>query len=93
MSTTNHTDTGKLTAFAEHAAAILLQDERVRILWLTGSLATGTADAQSDVDLRAAVQAEDFTTIGAWWPVFTGRPCYSHLEASLRRTASGGPQR
>jgi hypothetical protein len=58
----------KLTAFAEQAAAVLFQDERVRILWLTGSLATGTADAQSDVDLRAAVRVEDFATIGDWWP-------------------------
>jgi hypothetical protein len=66
MSSTNHTDTRKLMAFAAHAAAILLQDERVRILWLTGSLATGTADAQSDVDLRAAVRAEDFATVGEW---------------------------
>lgn len=68
MSKTNHNDTRKLTAFAEQAAAILFQDERVRILWLTGSVATGTADAQSDVDLRAAVRVEDFASIGEWWP-------------------------
>jgi hypothetical protein len=55
-------------AFAEHAAAILRADERVRILWLTGSLAAGTADAQSDVDLRAAVRPEDFATLEQWWP-------------------------
>jgi predicted nucleotidyltransferase len=57
-----------LTAFAEHAAAILREDERIRILWLTGSLAAGTADAQSDVDLRAAVRPEDFATLEQWWP-------------------------
>jgi hypothetical protein len=54
--------------FAEQAAGTLLQDERIRILWLTGSLATGTADVQSDVDLRAAVGVEDFATVSNWWP-------------------------
>ncbi len=67
MSSTDHTRTMKLTTFAEQAAMILRKDERVRILWLTGSLAKGTADAQSDVDLRAAVRVEDFATIGQWW--------------------------
>jgi hypothetical protein len=54
--------------FAEQAAGTLLQDECIRILWLTGSLATGTADVQSDVDLRAAVGVEDFATVSNWWP-------------------------
>jgi hypothetical protein len=57
-----------LYAFAERAAAALNQDARVRVLWLTGSLASGAADAYSDVDMRAAVQTEDFATIEAWWP-------------------------
>ncbi|HEY7349564.1 MAG TPA: hypothetical protein VH599_14710 [Ktedonobacterales bacterium] len=61
-----HTDA--LTAFAERAADSLRADERVRALWLTGSLAAGTADAQSDVDLRAAVPAQDFAAVEAWWP-------------------------
>lgn len=56
-----------LRAFAEHAAATLQDDERARILWLTGSLASGTADAQSDVDLRVAVRTEDFASVGQWW--------------------------
>jgi predicted nucleotidyltransferase len=56
-----------LKAFAEQAAATLQDDERVRILWLTGSLASGTADAQSDVDLRVAVRTEDFASVGQWW--------------------------
>jgi predicted nucleotidyltransferase len=55
-----------LELFAKRAAAALQQDERVRALWLTGSLVAGTADAQSDVDLRAAVQAEDFVQIANW---------------------------
>lgn len=68
MSLSGHHHTAKLMAFAEQAALILREDERIRLLWLTGSLATGTADAQSDVDLRVAVRAEDFATIGQWWP-------------------------
>jgi len=56
-----------LKAFAEQAATTLRDEERARILWLTGSLATGMADAQSDVDLRVAVQPEDFASVGQWW--------------------------
>ena len=67
MSSINHSPVVKLTDFVEQAASILRKDERIRLLWLTGSLATGTADAQSDVDLRVAVRAEDFATIGQWW--------------------------
>lgn len=65
--TTPASSLARLTAFAEQAAAALRDDERVRILWLTGSLAAGAADAQSDVDLRAAVRAEDFARVGEWW--------------------------
>lgn len=67
MPSTDESRIAKLTTFAEQAAVILRQDERIRILWLTGSLAKGTADAQSDVDLRVAVRAEDFATIDQWW--------------------------
>jgi predicted nucleotidyltransferase len=68
MSSMNHASIRKLTTFAQQVAAILLQNERIRILWLTGSLATGTADVQSDVDLRVAVGVEDFATVSDWWP-------------------------
>ena len=67
MSATDYPRTAKLIAFAEQAALILHKDERIRLLWLTGSLAKGTADAQSDVDLRVAVRAADFATIDQWW--------------------------
>lgn len=67
MSSTNSTSTAKLVAFSEQAARNLRKDERIRILWLTGSLAKGTADAQSDVDLRVAVRTQDFATIDQWW--------------------------
>lgn len=70
---TSESTLAALTAFAEHAAAALRDDERVRVVWLTGSLAAGTADAQSDVDLRAAVRAEDFAVIGEWWQELIGR--------------------
>lgn len=67
MTSTDGSRTAKLTTFAEHAAVVLGKDERIRVLWLTGSLAKGTADAQSDVDLRVAVRATDFATIDQWW--------------------------
>jgi hypothetical protein len=57
-----------LYAFAGRIAAALQRDDRVRTLWLTTSLAGGTADSQSDVDLRAAVLAKDFNQIAGWWP-------------------------
>jgi predicted nucleotidyltransferase len=44
-----------LTTFADRAAVALHADDRVRALWLTGSLAAGTADPQSDVDLRVRI--------------------------------------
>lgn len=75
-----------LTAFAERAAAILHNDERVRILWLTGSLAAGTADAQSDVDLRAAVRAEDFAALEEWWPQML-----DHLAPTVWKRRWPGP--
>jgi len=67
MASTDESRIAKLTTFVEQAAVVLRKDERIRILWLTGSLAKGTADAQSDVDLRAAVRATDFATLGQWW--------------------------
>lgn len=63
MSRAEGADEGRiaiLLTFVERASDALHQDERVRALWLTGSLAAGTADAQSDVDLRAAVRDTDF---------------------------------
>lgn len=67
MSSLEQAPPAKLTAFAEQAALTLRKDERIRLLWLTGSLAAGTADTQSDVDLRVAVREKDFAMIGDWW--------------------------
>lgn len=65
--TTSKEKIAALTAFAQQAAKVLSSDERVLAIWLTGSLATRSADAQSDVDLRVAVRADAFSTIGQWW--------------------------
>lgn len=45
--------------FVESAHQVLSRDPRVRALWAGGSLADGTADRWSDVDLRLAVADDD----------------------------------
>ena len=45
--------------FVESAHRVLSHDPRVRALWAGGSLADGTADRWSDVDLRLAVSDDD----------------------------------
>ena len=45
--------------FVESARRVLARDSRVRALWAGGSLADGTADRWSDVDLRLAVSDDD----------------------------------
>lgn len=42
-------------------------DERVRGLWLAGSLARGVADAGSDLDLIVAIRDYDFDAFAAGW--------------------------
>lgn len=42
-------------------------DPRIRALWLSGSLAKGTADAGSDLDTLIAVRDEDFDDFVAHW--------------------------
>jgi predicted nucleotidyltransferase len=42
-------------------ATKLWQDERIRAIWLGGSLAAGTADQYSDIDLRVAVLPADLS--------------------------------
>jgi hypothetical protein len=60
-------NTARLTALIKQISTNLFRDKRVRVLWLTGSMATGRADAQSDVDLRIVVRTEDFATLASWW--------------------------
>ena len=45
--------------FVESAQQVLSRDPRVKALWAGGSLADGTADHWSDVDLRLAVADDD----------------------------------
>ncbi len=42
-------------------------DDRVRAMWLSGSLARGVADAGSDLDVILAVAAEKFEEFAAGW--------------------------
>ena len=46
----------------------LLADRRVRGLWLTGSLGTGTDDAFSDVDMFVLVGPDDLASYLEGWP-------------------------
>jgi predicted nucleotidyltransferase len=51
----------------DRAVAVLRSDERVRAVWLSGSLARGTADAASDLDLLVAVADEHHGDFAASW--------------------------
>ncbi len=52
----------------ERVRADLVTDERVRGLWLTGSLGTGTDDAFSDVDMLVVVAEEHLGAYLDAWP-------------------------
>lgn len=52
----------------DRAVEVLNGDERVRAVWVSGSLARGTADAASDLDLLVAVRDEDHEAFAAVWP-------------------------
>jgi predicted nucleotidyltransferase len=60
-------------ALLERAIEATRQDERVRALWLGGSLARGQADAASDLDLLLAVQDEETAAFSASWRDFLSR--------------------
>jgi hypothetical protein len=49
------------------AVEVLGADERVRAMWLSGSLARGAGDAASDLDLIVAVDDESHETFAATW--------------------------
>jgi predicted nucleotidyltransferase len=51
----------------ERAAEVLIADERVRGMWLGGSLARGTADAASDLDVFVAVTDEHLPAFAEGW--------------------------
>ncbi len=52
----------------EAARAVLARDARVIAAWIGGSIAEGTADLWSDVDLRLAVEESDLPEVMAAMP-------------------------
>lgn len=59
--------------FLQHLTAICREDERILAGWVIGSLASGSGDAYSDVDVLLAVRDEDFAALVADWPAFLAR--------------------
>lgn len=51
----------------ERVLAVCEPDERIRGLWLSGSLARGTADAGSDLDLVVALQDDSYDDFVETW--------------------------
>ncbi len=51
----------------DRARSVFEAHDRVRALWLSGSLARGVADAASDLDLLIAVRDDDCQTVAASW--------------------------
>jgi hypothetical protein len=54
-------------AVFDRAVDVLFEDDRVRAMWLGGSLARGTADAASDLDVFAAIADEHHSSFAAAW--------------------------
>ncbi|HEY8061014.1 MAG TPA: nucleotidyltransferase domain-containing protein [Acidimicrobiales bacterium] len=52
----------------DRAVEVLVADERVRALWVHGSVGRGEADASSDLDLILAVADDAFDEVWAAWP-------------------------
>ncbi len=51
----------------DRAASVFESDDRVRALWLSGSLGRGDADAMSDLDLVVAVADDGLPTFAKAW--------------------------
>ena len=64
----------------ERVSAALRADDRVRGLWLTGSLGTGRDDRFSDVDMFVAVTEDALEGYLADWPSVAERyrPLHAH---------------
>lgn len=60
-------------AIFDRAVEVARADERVRALWLSGSLARGAADAASDLDLLIAVRDADLAEFAQGWREFLAR--------------------
>jgi hypothetical protein len=70
----------------ERVRTELLTDDRVRGLWLTGSLGTGTDDEFSDVDMFVQVRDADLAPFLEEWPTVAG-----HYDPLLVRRLPGAP--
>lgn len=68
--TTPETEPRAQRAFLADLAPRLRADRRIRAAWLIGSLARGTADAYSDVDLLLAIAGDALPAIVADWRGF-----------------------
>lgn len=51
----------------EKVRVVAEADDRVRALWLSGSLAKGTADVGSDLDVLVAIRDEDLDSFAEGW--------------------------
>ena len=73
----------------ESARAVLARDAKVAAAWVGGSIAEGTADRWSDVDLRLAVAESDLTpTVMAAMPRDSGGEftrCWDGYSRTVRR--------
>ena len=65
---------------------VVRPDERIRGLWLSGSLARGTADAGSDLDLVLAVRDDDFDAFAEGWRDWMARITPVLLAKELPRS-------
>ena len=63
---------GSYRPLFESLLTVCEHDPRIRALWLSGSLATGTADGGSDLDTLIAVRDEDFDGFAAHWRDWLG---------------------
>ncbi|BDZ58867.1 nucleotidyltransferase domain-containing protein [Barrientosiimonas endolithica] len=85
--------------FIARASEVLGADDRVRGLWLTGSLGDGTADEFSDVDSLVVVEDSSYDDVLAEWDdlarevapfvlvkqLFPGAPIFNHITPEWLR--------
>jgi hypothetical protein len=63
----------RFRALYDRARAVLSDDPRVKAVELSGSVAAGTADEWSDLDLQIIAHAEHFDAVLADWPRWLAR--------------------
>ena len=72
----------------QRAVAVFEADERVRALWLSGSLARGDADRASDLDLLLAVRDSDHAEFLAKWRGWLAEITQTLIARERSRAAS-----